>query len=73
MVATEIKSIRDEVRVEIDTMRDTFTQLLQQQSHHSESLPKNDHRQADIVPPDIRETPTTKKQKMTAVMNTETK
>ena len=71
LVATEIKSMRDEVRVEID--RDTFTQLLQQrQSHHPESPPKNDHRQANIVPPDITETPTTKKQKMTAVTNTET-
>ena len=47
--------MKDKVRVEIDTMQDTFTQLLQRQSHHSESLPNNEHRQADIVPPDIME------------------
>ena len=72
LVATEIKSMREEVRVEIDTMRDSFTQLIQRQSHHSESPPKNDHRQADIVPPDITEIPTTKKQKMTTETNTKT-
>ena len=72
MVAIEIKSLRDKVRGEIDTMQDTFTKLLQRQSYHSESPPKNDHRQADIVPPDITETPTTKKQKMTAETNTKT-
>ena len=43
------------MRVEIDTMRDTFTQLLQRQSHHSESSSNNEHQQADIVPPDITE------------------
>ena len=64
--------MRKEVRVEIDTMRDTFTQLLQRQSHHSESSPDNEHPQADIVPPDITETPTKKKQKMTAKTNNET-
>ena len=64
--------MQDEVRVEINTMQDTFTQLLQRQSYHPESPPKNDHQQADIVPPDITETPTTKKQKMTAVTNTKT-
>ena len=64
--------MRDKVRVEIDTMQDTFTQLLQRQSHHSESSPNNEHQQADIVPPDITETPTKKKQKMTAETNNET-
>ena len=64
--------MKDEVRVEINTMRYTFTQLLQRQSHHSESSPNNEHRQADIVPPDITETPTKKKQKMTAETNNET-
>ena len=48
------------------------TVLKQRQSHHSESLPNNEHRQADIVPPDITETPTKKKQKMTAETNNET-
>ena len=43
LVATELKSMRKEVRVEIDTMRATITKLLQRQSHHSESPPKNDH------------------------------
>ena len=51
--------MRDKVRVEINTMQDTFTQVLQQQSHHSESRPNNEHREADIVPPDITETPVT--------------
>ena len=68
--------MRNKVRVEINTMRATITQLLQQQSHHSESPPKNDHRQVDIVPPDITETPTTpsmtKRQKITAETNTKT-
>ena len=48
------------------------TVLKQRQSHHSESSPNNEHRQADIVPPDITETPTTKKQKMKAENNTKT-
>ena len=47
--------MRKEVRVEIDTMQVTITQLLQRQSHYSESSPNNEHRQADIVPPDITE------------------
>ena len=55
-------------------MRATITQLLQ--SNHSESPPKDDHRQVDIVPPDVTETPTTpsttKRQKITAETNTET-
>ena len=68
--------MRNEVRVEIDTMQATITQLLQRQSHHSESLPKINHQQVDIVPPDIMETPmtlsTTKRQKITAETNTKT-
>ena len=66
----------DEVRVEINTMRGTITRLLQRQSNHSESPPKDDHRKVDIVPPDVTEIPTTpsttKRQKITAETNTET-
>ena len=68
--------MRNEVRVEIDTMQATITQLLQRQSHHSESTPENYHQQVDIVPPDITETPMTpsmtKRQKITAETNTKT-
>ena len=68
--------MKDEVRVEINTMRATITRLLQRQSNHSESPPEDDHRQVDIVPPDVAETPmtpsTTKRQKITTETNTKT-
>ena len=62
MVSNEIKSIQDDLQVEINTMRDAYThefvhytdtQLRQRQSNNTKIPPKNPVRQLNIVPPDI--------------------